>query len=372
MGSSTITQPAQHADPRRVKERSGFSLRAWLLGRPEAEDEPEPFAPDNQARWLHGMMRAELSEVVKTLSKPQAVEATRPVLGDLAVYNIHPQPLLRRLAHLAIDLEADQSLGYRDCVARLHELMDEFSAGALDEFKAQTQYEQRVGRNAVVAAAQGAVLEDAARRGEDIGPDSAHGRQAIGDLTGRAQHASDPEPTAVLPVLTPQALADLDAAAPPVEMVATTVKPSPVHGSGDDVRPPIPDEQADPGAYSPLAASVLPRRPLVTVMPAPMTEGDDPRPVGVQPAQPAYGEVSAGDWVFDDSGADGAAVLKLVRDIAIVYGRNTDPVGARVFFADGTDRRVAEDRPVLAMSAEEARPLLEKYEAQLAEMESAR
>lgn len=386
MVTTTVDHDRSHASTRSVKNEPGFSVKAWLFGRRE-EPEPRPVAPDAQFRWMigavRGAVRAELQEVAKALAPPSA--PPRPVQGDLAIYNIHPRALLRRLQHLAVDLDADPSLGTRDCFKALHEVLDEFSHAALDEDEAQGQYEKRVGRNAAVSMAQGAVVEDAARRGEPIGPDSAHGRQVIGDMVGRALHASDPRPTALQVALTPDVLERLDAGEPIEDVAPTQVMPtveavpasagaSPVHIPGDDLRPalPVEDEQdADPGASPPPARTALPRRPRVTVMPAPMTSGEHPEPIGLRNARPAYGEVGAGDWVFDDSGP-GAGALRMVRDVAIVYDGQAQPAGARVYFAAGGDRRVAADRTVCALSAVEAQPLVEAREAVLDEMEASR
>lgn len=303
MAITNVEHDPRHAIAEDAKSKSGFGerLRTRLGVRAERTTPDQIVEHINaQSRWILGGVHAAVKPLAESLARQTQTAAPRPVQGELALYNIHPQPLLRRLAHLAIDLDADQSLGYRDCVARLHDLMEEFSAGARDEFKAQTQYEQRVGRNAVVAAAQGAVLEDAARRGEDIGPDSPHGRQAIGDLNGRSLHASDPAPTALQEPLTPQRLAQMDAertavlpvvagreeiqagldSVPLAELAASTeIPPSPVHADG--MAPPVPgaegDEDADPGAHSPLARAPLPTRiphPVVTGPVPPLAEHD--------------------------------------------------------------------------------------------------
>lgn len=256
MAVSTVTQRQRRVSDAEVNSRSGFLQT--LFGKNTAQ--PEPDEPNAQSRWLISAVRAELHSVVKALSKPQEPEKPQPVHGEAALYNTHPKPQLRRLAHLALDLEADPALGFRDCVERLHELMDEFSAGALDEFKAQQQYERRVGRNAVVAAAQGAVLEDAARRGEPIDPRSSHGQQVIGDVAGRALSASDPRPTELQAAMTPEVLARMDAeraartaVLPVIESVTVAAPVSPVHAH-DGIAPAIPDaeEIADPGAAKPL------------------------------------------------------------------------------------------------------------------------
>jgi len=152
---------------------------------------------------------------------------------------------------------------------------------------------------------------------------------------------------------------------PRIETVTVAEPASPVQVPG--THPPVPDDEvADPHAEA------LPKRVPhpVHVMPAPMSEGENPQPVGLHPVKPAYGEVHEGDWVFDDS-AD-AAVLKLVRQVTVVRGGNGDPVSARVFFADGSDRRVLKDRTVRVLGTDAAAALLEKYEAQVAQIEAAR
>lgn len=299
------------------------------------------------------------------------------------VHGSHPSHLLFAFAHRAMDVCADPKADHRAAYDALAPLMQSLLEGA----KAEANFDRRSTENKAAAEAQGATLDDAAKRGHDIGPESPHGMQAVADIVDRAKRAPAPESTALMSKLTPAVLAQLDAGVPVgdvaqtrvlpvVEAVAATVDASPVRVPGDSVRPAIAptdgsdDEEVGPGFYSPLAASVLSRRSPrpVTVMPAPMADGE---PVGLRSTQPAYGQVFAGDWVFDDSGPGDVDVLKLVRDVAIVYGENTDPVAARIFFADGTDRRVAEDRAVRAMSAAKAAPLLEKYEAQLAEFQGA-
>lgn len=381
MATTTVNDDRHSTRVRPVKDESRFSVKAWLFGNRE-EPEPEPFAPDAQSRWLLSGVQNEMRMLHERLNGQQA-SAVRPVRseGDQVVYNTHPTALLRKLAHLAVDLDADQALGTRDCVKALHDVMDELSRAALDEDRAQTQYQERVGRHAVVAAAQGAVLEDAARRGEPVGPDSPHGRQVIGDMVGRALHASDPEPTALQVALTPDVLKRLDAGEPfgdvaptqvmPVVQVApATATPSPVHVPGDALRPPIPHEDADPGASSSLARQVLPRRPRVTVMSLPPTGAEGGDPAGLRDVRPAQGEVGECDWVFDDS--KGARVLKLVKGVAIIYDGQSEPVGARVFFEAGGDRRVLAQGTVLALSAADARPLVAAHEAELDELEASR
>lgn len=277
MAITTVRHGTRETGPAKAKGGSGFSIKAWLFGAAEPDDEPQPAEPDEQLRRLRGVLRAELQEVVKALSKPQAPEAPRPVQGDLAVYNIHPRALLRRIQHLTVDLDADPSLGTRDCDQALREVMDEFRRAALDEDRAQTQYETRTGRNKRAAEAKGhrltvAALDD----GEDAQLKTARVETADGEvreylpgsvskIVANALHASDPRPTALQVALTPDVLRRLDAGEPVGDVAATQVLPrvavvpasaaaNPVHVPGEGLRPAIaagPDEQQDADTGTP-------------------------------------------------------------------------------------------------------------------------
>lgn len=370
MTYNTVAEARHRADPLPVKPGSGFGetrreRRSWLR-------KPKPPAPTVEHSTFP-------SPNLPTQVIPAQRQPRPTVKPSATVHGNHPAHLLFAVVHRAIDVCADPKADHRTAYDALAPLMQSLLEGA----KAEANFDRRAKDNEAAATAQGATLEDAAKRGHDIGPNSPHGKQAVADIVDRARRAPMPQSTELMSALTPEVLDRLDAGTPVedvtqtqvlprVETVAASASPSPVHVPGEDLRPPVPgdEECADPGVDSPLARKVLPHRPRVTVMPAPMTSGEHPEPIGLRDARPARGEVGGGDWVFDDSGADGAGVLKLVRDVAVVFGADSEPVGARVFFAVGGDRRVAEDRMVQVMSADEAAALVLAREVELDALEA--
>jgi hypothetical protein len=186
-----------------------------------------------------------------------------------------------------------------------------------------------------------------------------------GDVTAR---------TTQFEALTKEKLAQLDAQR--IEAIPATTTASPVHVPGEELRPPRPlrppipaDEDADPGASSPLARQVLPRRPRVTVMPVPMPGDEGSDQAVLREVRPAQSELAERDWVLDEA-EPGAGVLRLVSRVAIVYDGQSEPVGARVYFAAGGDRRVNAQGTVRAMRAADAEPLVKAREAAMDEMEA--
>lgn len=371
MAVSTVTHPQDRAGERPVKGKSGFSLKAWLFGAAEwVEEEPEPFAPDAQSRWLLAAIGAEMNRGFKALAAAHAPEKPQPVQGEAALYNTHPKPLLRRLAHLAIDLEADPTLGYRDCVARLHEVMDEFSAGARDEFEAQKLWEKRTGegRQAAERKAQ-RLLATAADDGEDAELKTATVVTADGSqleylpgtaskIVASALRASDPTPTALQVAMTPGVLRRIDGGECPdavaASVTATAVLPSPVRGDA----PPVPtgDVLADTGAHEPLPHRTAP----LDVLPASETD----QYALVDPtAEDA--ELGYGSWIWDEGcGTTGPVWLKLARRHVEVHEDGGDV--ARLDFANHMHREVKAGEQVRVLDPQRARDLLAQHEQELA------
>lgn len=275
--SSTVTDPRHRVSDAKVKSESGSFKRAarWVLGTQPREDAEtpttrEPFTPSDQSRWVANCVQSAIRPLADALTKTQQPEKPQPVQGDAALYNTHPKPQLRRLAHLALDLEADPTLGFRDCVERLHEVMDEFSAGALEEFQAQQLWERRTGEGQAALQRKALqLLAAAADGGEDAelktarvvtasGEESEYLPGAANKILANAMRASDPKPTALQVKMTPDVLDRLDAGetAESVEAsVTATAVMSPVHVDGSHPPVPLVDEVAGT-----CAAKALPQR----------------------------------------------------------------------------------------------------------------
>lgn len=251
MASSTIEPAAHGAKPRRVKESSGFSFRSLFTRTVDDDEEPEPFAPDAQSRWVlehvKQDLRGELSKAVDYLvakqQKPPVAASPTDLDGSRPAY------LLRRLALLALDLEIDPELTFTQAVERLQWAWNML----LERAAAQEAFERHTLTNKAEAEAEGALLFAAGRRGTPIGKGSERGQVTVAEVVDRARNA--PVPTGRLPLMTDEVLARIDNGEDPeavaASITATAVLPSPIR----EDTPPIPaedDEDADPGAHKPL------------------------------------------------------------------------------------------------------------------------
>lgn len=385
MAYPSVTDAQHRASNGRVNDESDFDERPrpwWRRSRAtqatavavQHSTFPQPDAPTQAIPAVPG--------AVPKPQLPQVLYRERPADLDMAAYNIS-------LAAANAGLHRWSAIKLEEALAVHLRVLHRLAEQERDEGR---RLLARSGNGAAAAVRAVETIEGAVQAeeraasvpGVNVSVAVNPGALGKGIVAVTANQGAVQDPTAQFSRLTPELLAELDAlhaaastTPAPVEVTVVDASPlsfppSPVHLNG---APPIPadaDESADPDAHSPLAASVLPRRPLVTVLPAPMTDGEHPEPIGLHGSCPARGEVNSGDWVFD-AGANGADVLKLVRGVVIVRdGEDGAPVGARVFFADGSDRRVrGVDGAVQAMDGADAMELLEKYEAQLAEMEAA-
>lgn len=244
MAITTVSHPPQHAGDAQVNNKSGFSLRGRRLSRTVEADPEPPFAPDAQSRWVRDRVRAdlcgELSKAVSFLTQQKRTAASPTDLDGS-----RPAYLLRRLALLALDLEIDPDLTFRQAVERLQWAWDML----LERAAEQEAFERHAASNKAEAEADGALLFAAARRGSAIGPDSPRGQVAVAEVVDRALKA--PEPTALQVALTDEVLAQLDAGVSP-QVVEAAVAASPVHTGRDATTPPLPDAAGDTGSHEPL------------------------------------------------------------------------------------------------------------------------
>ena len=389
MGVSTLTHPAQHAVTEEAKaSQSGFGqrLRGWRERRTERTTPDELLEHiDTQARWItervKADLRGELGKAVDYLVAKQQGPA-RPARGEAALYNVHPQPLLRLLSHLAVDLEADQTLGARDCYAALHAFVEgDLRKAALEEGEAEQTWKRRTGESKHAAEAKGQRLTVAAQdEGEDAqlktatvvvdGEEREYLPGTASRIVSSALRASDPRSTALLEPLTEAKLAEIDAAIgaqtqvlPVVEQAPASTAPSPVHVPGEDLRPAIPenDEDADPGAYSPLAVAALPRRVKVTSFPARMS-AEPGVPLDGAPYDATQLLVMPGAWMLT------GMVWSLVQSAVVDATAERVIVDASV----NSDMSLAADEPVWLLSPAQAAQLVEPHRSELAQLEAAR
>jgi hypothetical protein len=262
VGTSTLERSTRDTKSRKAKSNSKVSFRA-LFARPveDTDQEPERFSPDGQSRWLLDHFKGELSKAVAYLVKQQKPPvAASPTDLD----GSHPAYLLRHIGMRALDKEIDPELTFQGAVEHLQAAWDML----LERAAAEAAFERHAPVNAAEAAADGALLAAAGRRGKAIGPDSQRGQVVAAEIVDRAVKA--PEPTDLQLKMTPDVLARLDAGESPESVEAsltqTAVMPaveaamvpaaagSPVHVPGDRVSPAIPDvdEVADPGEHKPL------------------------------------------------------------------------------------------------------------------------
>lgn len=262
MAVSTVTQRQRRASDAKVNDRSGF----WqtLFGK-RADENDEPFTPDEQSRWVAAQMRATAAKLTADMRElvEQQQAKSRPVA--VSVHGTHPTALLRELVHLALDLEVRKDLDHRTCIEELRPTMERFSRGAMAEQQAEDTFERRSGavREAMADTVErlGQIVE-AVEKANELPGVTVRARvdtEALGsDLAASLVNAHRPQDeTAQFPRITP-GMPD-----PRVQVSVTTVtvdKPaSPVHVPGDGSTPPIPaedDEVADPGAAMPLPKRV--------------------------------------------------------------------------------------------------------------------
>ena len=380
--SSTVTDARHRVSDATAKKNPGSFKRAArrvFAAQPREDTEtplaPEPFVPDEQARWVASRIQAAIRPLAEALAQAQQPEKPQPVQGDAALYNTHPKPQLRRLAHLALDLEADPTLGFRDCVERLHEVMDEFSAGALAEFQAQQLWEKRTGEGQVAVRRKAQqLLATAADGGEDAELKTARVVTASGEVSeylpgaankilANAMRASDPKPTALQVKMTPEVLARIDAGEPAevVEAsVTATAALSPVHVPGDGMTPPVPatEESAEPGALKPLPKRV-PQATTHMVLPA---TDHDPYET-VDPTLNGH-TLTPGAWVYDEgTGTTGPVWFLLAEQNSEL--RDSGRV-AVLRFANGQTRDVHAGARVRVLDVRRAQVLVAQIEARLA------
>ena len=349
-----------------VNDESGFSENPRKRWWQRAAQAPAPTVEhDGSPKW--DAPTQAIPTVPSSRPAPQVLYRERPADLDKAAYNIalaantaglHRWSAIRLEEQLATHLrvlhamaEQERAEG-RKLLARREGTAGTADAAANGIRKVVRAVEQANGLAGVTVEAE----IDAEAYGRDLGAAWANAH-ALNDETMQFQP------------ITP----DMPDPRVKVTAVSATAAGSPVHVPGEDLRPPVPDEDedADPGASSPLARQALPRRPRVTVMTVPVTAGEHPEPAGLREVRPAQGELGERDWVFDDS-EPGVSVLKLVSRVAIVYDGQSEPVGARVFFAAGGDRRVPAQAAVRAMRAADAEPLVKAREAEMDEMEASR
>lgn len=359
MAISTVTQAQHRASDTQVNKRSGL----WQTLRGKRTDGDEPFAPNEQSCWVLDQfktdLRGELTKVVSALTQPK-----RTVASPTDLDGSRPAYLLRRLAMLALDLEIDPNVTFEDAVKRLQWAWDMLNQRAAE----QAAFERHTPVNAAEAAAHGALLGAAARRGKPIGPRSERGQVAVAEIVDRAVRA--PEPTGLQMALTPDVLARLDAervaqtaVLPVVETVTVAQPASAVQVPGS--RPPVPDEgeeTAGTGAHQPL-----PRRtahPQITVLPVTVDEdGETADPMHA--VTPARAPLEAGVWLLDEgAGSTGPVWLLLARQRGVI--RDQGP-GAVLEFANGHKREVGGGEQVKVLAEDRARELLAVVESRRAE-----
>lgn len=272
MAYPTVADARHRADNAAAKSVSGFGERPrrWSLRKRQVETPAAPVV--------------ERSTFPQPDAPTQAIPAPRPyrqVRPSANVHGTHPAHLLFELAHRALDVCADPCTDHRAAYDALVSTWTKLQRGAASE----ANFDRRTKDNKQAAAAQGATLQDAARRGHDIGPKSPHGRQAVSDIVERALRAPLPESTQVMEQMTPQRLAELDAeraarvsTAPASATSAPAVAASPVRADA----PPVPaDEVADPGSGKPVPAPLPHRTPHLVAFEARLdgTELKDGDPV---------------------------------------------------------------------------------------------
>lgn len=349
MAITTVRHAAQETSSTKAKRASGFSL-AGLFSRAERDDEPQPFTPDEQSRWVLDQVKAdlrgELGKVVSVLAQPKRTAASPTDLDGA-----HPAYLLRRLAMLALDLEIDPKVTFEDAVKRLQwawDMLNERAAG-------QSAFERHTPVNAAEAAADGALMAAAARRGKPIGPGSERGQVVVAEIVDRAAKAQ--VPTELQMAMTPEVLAKLDAervsataVLPVIETVTVAGPASPVHVPGADPRPALPVESA------PLAAP-LPRRGEITVLPA----GDNDPSKSLNPLEES---LLPGSWVQDEGSDTTGRFWWRVLHVRKSIG--DDGPWTRVEFANGQHRNVDRGKTVTVLNPDAAARMLTEHVAQLA------
>lgn len=262
MAVSTVTQRQRRASDAKVNDRPGF----WqtLFGK-RADENDEPFTPDEQSRWVAAQMRATAAKLTADMRELVEQQQTKPRPVTVSVHGTHPTALLRELVHLALDLEVRKGLDHRTCIEELRPTMERFSRGAMAEQQAEDTFERRSGavREAMADTVErlGQIVE-AVEKANELPGVTVRARvdtEALGsDLAASLVNAHRPlEETAQFQRITP-GMPD-----PRVQVSVTTVtvdKPaSPVHAPFDGSTPPIPDgaeELADPGAAKPLPKRV--------------------------------------------------------------------------------------------------------------------
>lgn len=300
-----------------------------------------------RSQWVRDAVHADLQGAVKALTRQKHVAGSPTDLDGS-----RPAYLLRHLAMLALDLEIDPNLTFSQAVERL-----QWAWGMLLERAAeQAAFERHTPVNAAEAAADGALLYAAGRRGNPVGPGSQRGQVVAAEIVDRALNA--PTPTALQIALTDDVLGRLDAGESPQSVessMAATAVMSPVRPADGGVQPAIPDADADPGDRP------LPRRIKVTSFPARMS---------AEPGLPVDGSeypstqlvVMPGAWMLTGgvwSLVESAAVDAQTKEV-IAHPAGLDEVA------------LAHDEPVWLLSPLEAAPLVEAYRAELNELEAAR
>ncbi len=349
MGSSTITHDPHHAIA--VDAKSKSTLSEWLRNRRERR--ADRYQSDQlmehinvRSQWVRDAVRADLHGAVKALTKQKSVAGSPTDLDGS-----RPAYLLRHLAMLALDLEIDPDLTFGQAVERLQSAWNML----LERAAQQAAFERHAPVNSAEAAADGALLFAAARRGNG----SQRGQVVAAEIVDRALSA--PTPTALQVALTEEVLERLDAGEPAASVEATAVM-SPVRPSGGDVRPALPVEEcAGSGDRSLLGRGPLPRRHRVVSVPARMS---------AVPGVPADGSqweasqllVMPGAWMLT------GGVWSLVESAAV--DAQTGEVIARPAGLD--EVALASDAQVWLLAPEGAAPLVEAYRAELNELEAAR
>lgn len=348
MGSPTITHDPHHAIAADAKSKS--TLSEWLRNRRERR--ADRYQSDQlmehinvRSQWVRDAVRADLQGAVKALTKQKSVAGSPTDLDGS-----RPAYLLRHLAMLALDKEIDPDITFQGAVEHLQSAWNML----LERAAQQAAFERHAPVNAAEAAADGALLFAAARRGNG----SQRGQVVAAEIVDRALNA--PTSTALQVALTEEVLERLDAGEPAASVEATAVM-SPVRAADGDVQPALPvDECADPGDRS-LPDRPLPKRHRVVSVPARMS---------AVPGVPADGSqweasqllVMPGAWMLT------GGVWSLVESAAV--DEHSKQVIAHPAGLD--EVALASDAPVWLLAPEGVAPLVEAYRAELNELESAR
>lgn len=224
----------------------------------DVADEAEPFLPPQP-------------EPAPRPARP--VPQVRPThIGDpdvLHIRPVHPDDLVRRLAHIALDLAGRAELDSRAVYRHLQPLYAELA----ERCRAEDALERRSGRNRADAEQMARGLEAAASTpgvSIDTVTDPQSGREHVPAMTaqivGRARQASDPTDTAPMTPITENT---------PDPRLASALSPV----RGPQMPPPVPPRTPDaPQATSPAFSK--PSAPMLSAIPgdhlpaADLTESD--------------------------------------------------------------------------------------------------